>query len=170
MTMTDLIMNFRAALLGIIPSFERVEIPWKRPHAYDEWDNVATAVYQALIVEPLRYTRPETERDGFHLTAYDMLMPTYAGNSVIEILPARKDGRMKVFHALGTISHPLDVVEFRNVFRTGLPQSDELETIPIESAEFDRSWWQLYSDRTMDGWTGAPSRVGLDEGSRDSRD
>jgi hypothetical protein len=129
-------MNFRAGLLGLVPCFERVGIPWKRPEAYDEWDNSATAVYQALIVEPLRSTLAEAERDVFSLADYDMLLPTYAGKSVIEVLPACSYKTMKVFHALGTVSNPFDVVELRSVRRNGLPQSDVLETIPLEGTKF----------------------------------
>lgn len=136
MTITDLVMNFRAGLLGLVPCFERVGIPWRRPEAYDEWDNCAAAVYQALIVEPVRSTLPEAEREGFNLPGYDMLLPTYAGVSVIEVLPARPDATMKVFHALGTASSPFDVVELRSVRRDGLPQSDLLETTPLEGVRF----------------------------------
>ena len=39
---------------------------------------------------------------------------------------------MKVFHALGTMSSPFDVVELRSVRQDGLPQSDVLETTPLE--------------------------------------
>lgn len=63
MTVTELITNFRAGLLGLLPSIECVGIPWKRPEAYDEWDNLATAVYQALIVEPLRSSLPNAEQE-----------------------------------------------------------------------------------------------------------
>jgi len=136
MTITDLVMNFRAGLLGLVPCFERVAIPWKRPEAYDEWDNCAAAVFQALVVEPLRSALPEAEREGFSLPAYDMLLPTYTGVSVIEVLPAHPDATMRVFHALGTASSLIDIVELRRVCRDGLPQSDVLETTPLEGARF----------------------------------
>ena len=136
MTITDLVMNFRAGLLGLVPCFERVGIPWRRPEAYDEWDNCAAAIFRALIVEPFRYTLPGAEREGFSLPDYDMLLPTYAGVSVIEVLPAHPDATMKVFHALGTASSPFDVVELRSVCRDGLPQSDVLETTPLAGTRF----------------------------------
>jgi hypothetical protein len=77
MTITDLVMNFPAGLLGLVPCFERVGMPWKRPEAYDEWDNCAAAAYQAVIVEPFRSTLPEAEREGFNPPGYDMLLPSY---------------------------------------------------------------------------------------------
>lgn len=136
MTITDLMVNFRAGLLGLIPRVERVGIPWRRPDAYDEWDDLAAAVYRALIVEPLCSALPEDERDGFTLPDYDMLLPTYAGMSVIEVLPARSDGLVKVFHAFGTAVEPFDIVEWRAVPPTGSPRSDVLESVPLEEARF----------------------------------
>jgi hypothetical protein len=136
MTITELVMNFRDGLLGLVPCFEHVRIPWKRPEAYDEWDNCAAAIFQALVVEPLRSALPETEREGFGLPEYDMLLSTYAGLRVIEVMPARLDRTIRVFHAFGTASRPFDLVEVRNVSQDGLPQSDALETVLLENARF----------------------------------
>lgn len=136
MTITDLIVNFQAALQGLVPCVRRVRVPWKRPEAYDEWDDIATALYQALIVEPLRFSLPDAERGRFTLPAYDMLLPTYVGKNVIEVLPAETGGRMKVFHALGTSEVPFDVVEWRAITATGSPESDRLETTPLKAANF----------------------------------
>jgi len=115
MTITELVLNFRDGLLGLVPCFESVGIPWKRPEAYDDWDNCAAAVFQALIVEPVRTALSESEREGFNLPEYDMLLPTYAGLHVIEVIPARPDRTIKIFHALGTASSPFDVIEIRTV-------------------------------------------------------
>jgi hypothetical protein len=136
MIITELVMNFRNGLLGLVPRFERVGIPWKQPEAYDEWDDCATAIFRALVVEPLRFALPEAEWDGFRLPAYDMLLPTYAGLRVIEVLPAQTDHSIRVFHRLGTVSRPFDVVEVRTINQNGLPQSNALETVPLEDARF----------------------------------
>lgn len=137
MTVTELVENFRSALLCLLPSVERVGLAWKRPDAYDDWDNLSEAVYQALIVEPLRSSLPATERERFSLPRYDLLLPSYAGKSIIEVLPPRSDGTIRVFHALGTATAPFDVVEWRPVGVTGTPKSDELETTPFEGARFE---------------------------------
>lgn len=136
MKVTDLIMNFRMALFVLIPSIERVGIPWKRPDAYDEWDNIAAALYQALIVEPLRSCLPEADRNLFSLPDYDMVLPSYMTHSVIEVLPARDDGFIKVFHALGTSDKPFDMVEWRAIGVNGLPDSDIIETTNLENVRF----------------------------------
>jgi hypothetical protein len=135
-TVTELICNFRAGLLGLLPSIERVGIPWKRPDAYDEWDNLAAAVYHALIVEPLRSSLPESEQEHFRLPEYDLLLSSYSGRSVIEILPPGSGRAIRVFHAFGTAEAPFDLVEWRTVLLDGTPGSDSLESGPVEGARF----------------------------------
>jgi hypothetical protein len=160
MTITDLVMNFRAGLLGLVPCFEGVGISWKRPEAYDEWDRCAAAVFQALIVEPLRSSRPAAEQESFRLPDYDMLLSTYAGLSIIEVVPANPDAPMKVFHALGTAASPFDVVELRSVCRDGLPQSDVLETTPLEGARFALRMYANSLSAQMVENVAVPSRHG----------
>lgn len=136
MTVTDIILNFRSALLGIIPFVERVGIPWKRIDAYDEWDNIAAALYQALVVEPLRFSLHEEEQYKFNLPVYDLLLQDYTNSSIIEVLPPYSDRKIKIFHALGTSRSPFDLVEWRAVGPTGFPESELLETTPLKGARF----------------------------------
>ena len=138
MTVTELLANFRDGLLSLVPAFERVGIPWRRPDAYDEWDAVATAVYRALVVEPLRSALSEgAHATDLQLTDYDVLLPSYANRSLIEIVPGRSDGLLQVFHALGTDGAPFDTVEWRMVTaETGTPVSDALERTPFKAVRF----------------------------------
>lgn len=136
MRVTALIGNFRAGLMGLLPSVERVGIPWKRPDAYDDWDDMVTAIYNGLVVGPIRWGLPEIDPEAFRLADYDMLLPSYAGVSVIEVLPPDPDGTLRVFHALGTTREPFDIVEWRPVSPEGFPQSETLGTSPVDGLEF----------------------------------
>ena len=135
MRIAALIRNFRAGLIGLLPSVERVGIPWRRPDAYDDWDDMATAVYHGLVVEPIRWGIPEIDPEVFRLADYDLLLPSYAGVSVIEVLPPDPAGALRIFHALGTIREPFDTVEWRSVSPEGNPQSETLGTSSVESLE-----------------------------------
>jgi|GEM_PF-2265110 len=136
MTVTELIRNFREGLLGLLPVVERVRMPWRPLDAYDEWDELAQAVYEALVVWPLRWTLAESEHEHFEMPEYNLLIPTYTGKSLIEVIPAQPDGSIRVFHALGTSKAPFDVVEWRDVGPTGAPASDVLGTTSLEEARF----------------------------------
>ena len=135
MTVDELIANFRQALRALVPSVERAGIPWRRPDAYDEWDSLAAATYDALVAKPLRWSLPEPGQATFRLPKYDLLLESYAGLSVIEVGPPGGE-RLRVFHALGTKDEPFDLVEWRSVSIDGSPLSKTLETSPLAQTHF----------------------------------
>jgi hypothetical protein len=130
-TVTELIKNFQAALVGLVPVAERLGIPWRRPDAYDEWDSLATAAYTCLVVTPCRWSLPATEQKGFRLPPYDLLLESYAGYNLIEVGSDSTPDVIHVFHALGTTHQPFDTIEWRSVDASGHPISGELGTCPL---------------------------------------
>lgn len=137
MRVKGLVLNLRSALMGLATAFERVGLPWKRPDAYDEWDNCASATFEALVIEPLRSSLGG--RDALVFPEYDLLLPSYRGISVIEVLPDRGDGTVQVFHALASQQEPFDSVEIRRVDKT--PRSEVLVVVPLQRADFRvRAW------------------------------
>lgn len=135
MKITALISNFRAGLIGLLPSIVRVGIPWKRPDAYDDWDELTSSLYKLLVVDVVRWAVPMAEQEGFRLPDYDLLLPTYDGLSLIEVLPSAPAGTLRIFHALGTIREPFDIVEWRSISLGGIPQSEALGTSPADEVE-----------------------------------
>jgi hypothetical protein len=130
----EILLNFREALLGVVPCFEKVGVPWRRPDSYDQWDDTAASLFNALVEEPLRAMMPEAERIPFKLPKYDTLLPSYSGVHVIEVLSSGSDSSVKVFHSFGTSVDPFDVMEVRAVGRGGTPESNELEIVPVSRA------------------------------------
>lgn len=144
MKVTTVLLNFRGALLALVPMVERVGIPWKRPDAYDEWDAIASALFEKLVVEVLRWSLPEDEQKDFQLPAYDLLLPRYVGMGTLEVVhPSLQRGRW-LFHAFGTESKPFDLVEVRSLSVDGSPLSEELKTCPIDEVVFRL---RIHSDR-----------------------
>lgn len=136
MTAASVIGNFRDALLGVLPAVQAADIPWRRPDAYDDWDNIATALYDALVIESLRWEFPEGFLDEFKIPAYDMLLEDYGSYSWIEVLEHRGPS-VCVFHALSTDQEPFDQVEYRLVSPNGIPLSSELNTVSLDRAKFN---------------------------------
>lgn len=134
MNVTELIKNFQAALADLASAAERVRIPWRRPDAYDEWDSLATAAYNCLVVTPCCWSQPTAEQAAFRLPPYDLLLESYAGYSVIEVGPDSPPGIIQVFHALGTTHEPFDTIEWRSVDFSGRPRSEDLRTCPLHDA------------------------------------
>lgn len=136
MTVTSVLLNFRAALLSIVPMVEQVNIAWKRPDAYDEWDEIATTMFDKLVVDVLRWSLPEEIQEGFCLPSYDLLLPTYEEVSTLEVIhPSLPQGRW-LFHAFGTDKVPFDVVEVRVLSEDSRPLADDLKTCPLDGSEF----------------------------------
>ena len=136
MSTNAIILNLRTALLAMVPVVERVGIAWKRPEAYDEWDAIASTLFQQLVVEVLRWSLPAEAREGFQLPQYDLLLPSYAASSWIEVTHQSLQTGPWVFNAFGTENEPFDVVEVRRVSVDGRPLSDGYETCPIDGARF----------------------------------
>ena len=136
MTITELIANFRGALLGVQPSVEKVGIPWKRPDAYDEWDELAGVLYRTLVVDAIRARLPEADQERFRMPEYDLLLPDYGRTSFLELMPSAAGRPRRVFHALGTRQTPFDTVEWRAVSTDGTPQAEQLEMSPFDGAAF----------------------------------
>lgn len=136
MTVTAVLLNFRTALLALIPTVEKVGIAWKRPDAYDEWDAIASTLFEKLVVEVFRWALQEHSQEDFQLPSYDFLLPSYAGLATLEVAhPSLQHGRW-VFHAFGTADEPFDVVEVRLLAEDGTPQLQELDACPVDGAAF----------------------------------
>lgn len=136
MTITAVLLNFRAALLGLLPMVERVCIPWEPADAYDEWDAITSVLFRKLVQEVLRWHLLEDKQADFQLPEYDLLLPTYAGLSTLEVThPSLQPGRW-LFHAFGTDNDPFDVVEVRSLSADGSPTTDALRACPVDGAVF----------------------------------
>lgn len=144
MKVTSVLLNFRHALLALVSIVERVGIPWKRPDAYDEWDSIASVLFENLVVKVLRWSLLEDDQGELQLPAYDLLLPTYTDMSTLEVVhPSLQPGRW-LFHAFGTESEPFDLVEVRPLAVDGSVLSEELRTCPIDGAVFR---FRIHSDQ-----------------------
>jgi hypothetical protein len=136
MTVEAILQNFRQALSAVAPHFQRVEIPWQRPAAYDEWDSVASALFRALVVEVLRENPESFDRDGLALPDYDLLVDDYSKYTVLIVENPLLSAGRHVFHAFGTASQPFDLVETRRVSEEGKPLTSQLEACPVGGSRF----------------------------------
>jgi len=138
MTINALIANFRDALIALLPAVERVKMPWRPGEAYDEWDQLASGLYQGLVLWAIRWGvgLEEGELERLDFPEYELLLDTYNGRSLVEVLPQSSDGVIKVFHGLGTNREPFDSVMFQSVASDGSLLSDQASSIPFEDASF----------------------------------
>lgn len=136
MTVTDVILNFRAALVAVLPMVETLGIPWKRGDAYDEWDDLASCMYKQLVGNLLSAARVPFRGAPVRLAAYDMMLPDYSQYATIDVQNMELGPGRWVFHAFGTDTAPFDVLEVRELSIDALPCSEELRTCSILGSRF----------------------------------
>jgi hypothetical protein len=131
-SVTDIMENFRAALVALLPMVERLGIPWRRGDAYDEWDNIASCLFEQLVESVVTWTL----RSEDNLPAYDMMLPSYNEYNLIEVRHSALEPGLWVFHAFGTKRTPFDVVEVRNLSLDRFPRDKTLGECDVLGAQF----------------------------------
>lgn len=112
MLITDLMLNFQQALREIVPRIEFVGTPWKEPQAYDQWDDIASAIFEALVREPIRSSWPEEQWHLVNIPGYNYWKDGIAGRHFIEVLSDTDPGTICVFDEFSTVSEPFDTVRW----------------------------------------------------------
>ena len=73
-SVTDLVRNFAGACRALVPNLDQARIPWTDGKQYDNWDRIAEALFESLVLEPCRFQAkisfPETP---LMLTRYGFL-------------------------------------------------------------------------------------------------
>lgn len=136
MNVTDILLNFRQALLAVLPFVEKANIPWQRLDAYDEWDAIASALFNALVVEVLRYSLQKPLQEQFMMPGYDLFLESYAGLCVVEVTHPLFNCGQHIFHSFGTRKSAFDIVEVRRIAKNGHPYNQELIQCIIDDASF----------------------------------
>jgi hypothetical protein len=136
MTVTDVILNFRSALVAILPMVKALGIPWRRGDAYDEWDDLASCMYRQLVSNLLPTLDSPSGGSPVRLAAYDMMLPDYRQYATVEVQNSTLGHGRWIFHAFGTDSVPFDVVEVRELGSDAVPCSEEFRTCPLSGSQF----------------------------------
>jgi hypothetical protein len=147
MSITDLILNFRMALLALLPSLDHIGIEWRREGAYDEWDAIATVLFKNMVESQMKWALPEQEQDRFHLPPYDLLLSRYDAPGMIEVVLSSST-HARIFHAFGTSSEPLDSCECRVIHADGTPAAGEIESYLLSEVAF-RMRYRMADSRVL---------------------
>ncbi len=54
-TVSDLLRNFAEACRALVPSLDRASVRWADGQHYDNWDRIAEALSESLVLEPCRF-------------------------------------------------------------------------------------------------------------------
>jgi len=136
MTPTRLVLNFREALVALLPFVERVDIPWRSGVAYENWDRIATAVYESLVAEVVSF-QPAAAAVPLRLVSpYDMILEDYREFVRIEVTHPDLRGQHYLFHSFETKVSPFDTVVSRKLTTSLVPVASELREFSVSGATF----------------------------------
>lgn len=104
----DLLRNCRDALRALTPMCEFVRIPWHDGDAYDQWDVMANAVFETLVVDAIQWS---SEVDSsFKLAGYDMQLASYSSLSFLTVASGIDTFPHGAFLRFVTENRPFDSV------------------------------------------------------------
>lgn len=87
-SIADLLRHFQASLRTMAPLAEDAKIPWREAEAYDEWDEIASAMYDVFVARPIA-ADTSISAQARPLAPYDLRLESYKQNSVIAIEQSR---------------------------------------------------------------------------------
>jgi hypothetical protein len=101
----ELVGIFADALRALTPIADRARMPWREPNAYDDWDEIARAIYQSFVRSAIENSSDFDPQ--FPVPAYDQRIGSYDRNSFVSDAT-----ELSPFICLETSSTPFDTVLF----------------------------------------------------------
>jgi hypothetical protein len=101
--------------LALVPIADKVNMPWKEPESYDEWDAICVALYNSIVI---RSVESATEHQMlFPIPQHDKRVSFYNGQSFISSMNLGPD---HAFICLETQNSPFDTCLFAQLDESGL--------------------------------------------------
>jgi hypothetical protein len=126
---------FQEALLALLPAMERAHIRWREPDAYDDWDEIAEALFNNIVVRSIAWTSPDAEAPM--VPRYNMVYEHYATMSFIEVVTAgKRRPPYLLFHSFSSTTAPFDTVKCRAIDATGTVIGEDFVCLPADRARF----------------------------------
>jgi hypothetical protein len=84
-TVTNLVRNFGEACRALVPSLDRARVSWSDANQYDNWDRIAEALFESLVIEPCRFQANEIGLDKLQFDKYGFIASSNA-NAFISVV------------------------------------------------------------------------------------
>lgn len=103
----ELLTIFRGALISITPWLEKARIKWKQGESYDDWDNIATTLFENIVCNSLiSETMPK-----YSIAKYDFTYDCYSNLDYILAKSKKYIDKSLVFVSFQSQNSPLDIVK-----------------------------------------------------------
>ncbi len=126
---TELMDVLRSGLAVLIPVVERIGIPWNEDNAYDDWDTIASTLYEQLVVNTARNSVEVTS--GLEFPKYDLIYPSYDGLAHFRVILESTNECLGYF-----VGFEATTRDFRNVKHTIQSDKRIIDTTSTRSVSF----------------------------------
>ncbi|MEV8254243.1 hypothetical protein AB0O95_09790 [Rhodoglobus sp. NPDC076762] len=136
LSVDDAVQAFRAALVALVPSAEKVSLVWQSESTHDDWEQLAESVFEVMVANPVAMDTHRM-RDAFPLARYDFDWKSYASASWLELDADVGDEYALVLVRFTSTAAPFDMPEFAHVrIDTGERVSDEITGLTSPTSGF----------------------------------
>lgn len=85
MSITELLDLFRRGLTALVPVADGVGISWRDGEAYDDWDEIATCLYERVVANSIKQACHSMGLSTINLAEYDMSLSSYSNRAYIRL-------------------------------------------------------------------------------------
>ena len=125
LSVTQLVLNFAEACRALVPHMDRALVSWRDGQQFDNWDRVAEALFQSLVVEPCAFAAKSLTGDlALRLSRYGFASPYNPKDSAVCVVDGNRPTRL------------LRLTSDLQPFDTVVHGPDVAATMPIENADF----------------------------------
>jgi hypothetical protein len=85
-SVNELAQIFREGLIALLPVADKAHMPWKEPNNYDDWDTIATSLFESIVTRSLEEAREWNHFDP--LPKFNQRIEDYSKNSFLAVTKA----------------------------------------------------------------------------------
>ncbi len=133
-TVTQTLGLLREAIVALVPIAEKAQMPWRDGEAYDDWDAIASCLYDSIVVRTICCAK-EAEQ-GIALPKYDMVYPSYKDAFILVEGDGVPEGVLAAFVGFAGTSPEFGCVKWVKVHASGHAHDQKIESSPYDGCQF----------------------------------
>jgi hypothetical protein len=134
--MLEIISNFRAGLMAMLPVLEKANIPWRNVGMYDDFDGIAESLFEWMVLHKLENNAIEQFDVVPELAKYGYIYKNYSKKSFIQVIIEKDENfDLYVFNFISTKNAPFDTLICNIIDFDGNLKDQDVE-VPFEGTKF----------------------------------
>lgn len=122
---------FRSALAALVPVMERACIPWSETDSYDDWDAIASTLFQNIVINHV--LEGLDDPDSFSFPEYDVVYPRYEGLAYFRVLSRHSGELLGPFVGLEASDPEFDRVKYTTTDDGVTYDTNRLASMPLSN-------------------------------------